>query len=376
MKILINASTLVVGGGVQVALNLIKNTLKNKKHDFYYIISKELFEQLDSSIEEKKYCVINISPAKRIKGIPSRKLIKSIEKEFLPDIVYSVGAPSYIFFKTKEVLRLTNSWLFSDSKLAFSTYPFLKKHSTRFILFIQRFYIRKKNYIITQTEVAKNDISKRFNIKKDKIYVVPNVYSSIFDIKIEDIKKVSNKTRIFCFAAPYNHKNIEIIPEVAKELENKGVKDFEFLVTIPPDFNAGWSQKFHQKSKGVGVDRYIKNLGKVNFEEAPRLYQESDILFLPTLFETFSVTYLEAMASGVPIVTTNLPFAKEVCGDAALYFKPKDPKEAANRIFELIMNKDLQESLILSGQKKIKTFAKENEVYSGHLKVLEQIHSR
>ncbi len=374
MKILINASTLVVGGGVQVALNFIKHTFDNKNHNFYYILSKELFEQLGSNIKEKNHSIINVSPAKRIKGIRSRKLIKVIEKDFKPDIVYSVGAPSYVFFETTEVLRLTNSWLFSDNTLAFSTYPVLKKYITRFILFVQRFYIRKKNYIITQTEVAKNDISNKFKIKKDKIYVIPNVYSSIFDIRIKDIEKTSIKTKIFCFAAPYNHKNIEIIPEVVNELAMKGLKNFEFIVTIPPDFNPEWYQKFLQRSKELKVEGYIKNLGKINFEDAPRLYQQSDVLFLPTLFETFSVTYLEAMASKLPIVTTNLPFAKEVCSNAALYFTPKDPKQAANRIFELITNKDLKESLVLFGQKKIKTFAKESDVYSRHIEVLEKIY--
>lgn len=374
MKILINASTLVVGGGVQVARNLIINTFDNQNHDFYYIVSKELYEQLGDGFMDKGFSVIKISPAKRIKGIKSRKMIKSIEKTFLPDIVYSVGAPSYVSFINPEVLRLTNSWLFGNYKLPLSTYPGIKKYKTLFILFVQRLYIKKRHYIITQTNVAKEEISSSLKISKERIFVIPNVYSSIFDVNIKNTKETSNKVRIFCFAAPYNHKNIDIIPELIHYLVKKGMTNFEFLVTIPSDFNPKWQEKFYQKCNNLNVGDFIKNLGKIDFKKAPEIYQQSDILFLPTLFETFSVTYLEAMASGVPIVTTDLPFAREVCDKAAIYFKPKDPKNAAERIFEIIMNKDLKESLFLSGKERIKTFAKEDEIYTKHIEVLETIY--
>ena len=62
-------------------------------------------------------------------------------------------------------------------------------------------------------------------------------------------------------------------------------------------------------------------------EFVPSLYNQVDCLFLPSLLESFSGTYVEAMYYGLPIATSNLPFATSVCSDSAVYFDPLDCKD-------------------------------------------------
>ena len=73
-----------------------------------------------------------------------------------------------------------------------------------------------------------------------------------------------------------------------------------------------------------GLTDRILNLGPVDLEDLPNVYRASDALFLPTLLESFSGTYLEAMHYGLPILTTDLDFARNICRDAALYFDPEN----------------------------------------------------
>ena len=67
-------------------------------------------------------------------------------------------------------------------------------------------------------------------------------------------------------------------------------------------------------------------------ENCPKLYNQADAMFLPTLLETFSASYPEAMKMERPILTSDLDFAKDICGDAALYFNPLDSYDIANKI--------------------------------------------
>lgn len=378
MRILINASTLVVGGGVQVGINFIRHTLKIEKHVFYYILSKRVYEQIYEELPSEKFTLLAISPAKFFKGRKSKRKILSIEKEFRPDMVYSIGAPSYINFFTPEVLRLTNPMIIGGTKIAFTTYSLKKKILEKLSLNAKRLFISKKDYIITQTEAAKYNIVKNIGVNKDNIYVISNVYSTIFDRKPPDdeIAKEDGVVKILTFSAPYLHKNLDIIPEVASILVQKGYENFKFIVTLPPDLNPDINAKFHYLSKKYNVEKQLVNIGRVDFKKAPDLYFKSEILFLPTLMEIFSVTYLEAMATSTPIVTTNLPFATEVCGDAALYYKPKQAEDAALCIEKLLKSKKERDELIIKGKKQLSKFPKEYEIYNKHIDVLEEVYKK
>lgn len=376
MKILVNTATLRYGGGVQVAINFIDYTVSVKEHTFRYVLSSEVSKQLSPKTKDAiNSYTAEISPAQFRKGSEVRKTILGIEQEFDPDIVYSVGAPSYISFKNIEVLRLTNPLVIGGARLAYTTYPLVKRLIEKAGVFVKRFYVTKKHYVITQTETAKNLIVKNIGIHRDKVFVVSNVYSPIFD---NDIEKETNpdQLNILVFAAPYLHKNLDLVPRVAHELVKRGITNFKFTVTIPEENDIALFNNFEDSCRTLNVDSYIENIGKVNFKSAPYLYKRSDILFLPTLLEVFSVTYLESMASSVPIVTTDLPFSNDVCRDSAHYFKPKDALSAANSLEKLIKSEEEREKLIKKGKKRLLDFPKYDEVFGEHIKVLEHINNK
>src|SRR5690606_5173583 len=97
------------------------------------------------------------------------------------------------------------------------------------------------------------------------------------------------------------------------------------------------------------IDNYIVYLGKVSIYQCPSLYQQSDYLFLPTLLECFSASYAEAMKMKNIILTSDLDFAKGICGDAAVYFNPLDEIDIVNRILEIDRNEERQLQLINNG---------------------------
>ena len=98
------------------------------------------------------------------------------------------------------------------------------------------------------------------------------------------------------------------------------------------------------------------------------------MFILPTLLESFGLTYLEAMQNNCPIITSDLEFARYVCGDAALYFDPKSPSSILDMIIKLKDDQKLRMRLVENGQKRIKSFFKSwDDVAREYLKVIESI---
>src|SRR5438094_851068 len=79
----------------------------------------------------------------------------------------------------------------------------------------------------------------------------------------------------------------------------------------------------------------VTNLGPLAKEQVERWFDQTDALFLPTLLESFSLTYLEAAARRRPIVTSDRDFARHACGDAGYYVDPENPGDICDRLREV-----------------------------------------
>lgn len=97
-------------------------------------------------------------------------------------------------------------------------------------------------------------------------------------------------------------------------------------------------------------------IGKVDVSECPYLYEQCDIMFMPTLMECFTATYPEAMRMRVPIVTTDLEFARGLCGDAACYYSAIDAKAAAEAIHKVATQKEYARKLVENGLNQLLTY--------------------
>jgi len=80
------------------------------------------------------------------------------------------------------------------------------------------------------------------------------------------------------------------------------------------------------------------------------LYEQSHVIFLPSLLEVFSAVYPESLCTGVPLVTTDLRFSRDVCKDAAIYFEPTNAHSAAERIVHLAENEEAWRDISARGQ--------------------------
>jgi len=106
----------------------------------------------------------------------------------------------------------------------------------------------------------------------------------------------------------------------------------------------------------------IQVLGYVTDSQLEDLYRRASILAFPSLDEGFGMTVLDAMARGVPVLTSNISAMPEVAGDAALLVDPADVQSIAAGLCRLATNSDLRDTLIRAGFARAKSFTWEKSV--------------
>jgi glycosyltransferase involved in cell wall biosynthesis len=112
----------------------------------------------------------------------------------------------------------------------------------------------------------------------------------------------------------------------------------------------------------LGLRDVIAMLGPVDYNQLHHVYRMCDAFVCPSYSESFGHPLVEAMALGVPVVSANLPVHREVCGDAAIYFKPFNEKELAEQAVRVLCEGDLAQSLRERGVERSRQFSWDQHV--------------
>jgi glycosyltransferase involved in cell wall biosynthesis len=115
----------------------------------------------------------------------------------------------------------------------------------------------------------------------------------------------------------------------------------------------------------------VKFLTKVPEEDLAGIYRLAEVSVYISLFEGFGLPIIEAMASGCPVITSNISCLPETAGDAGLLCNPADEKDVAGKLKSLLESEKTRKDLIRKGFEHAKKFHPENyskkliSLYSG-----------
>ena len=172
-----------------------------------------------------------------------------------------------------------------------------------------------------------------------------------------------------CLGWYYVHKNLEILPEALRRIRAYTSRPVECRITISPDQHPRARKFLRQREK---VRDRIVNIGPVGRNELADVYGSADALILPTLLESFSRTYLEAMHFGLPILTSDRDFARHICQDAAIYFDPLDADSVARSMARIMDDGDLRLRLARNGKRLLNQSPTWDEIAAQFVSVLEE----
>ncbi|OCH40306.1 glycosyltransferase [Vibrio cyclitrophicus] len=367
VKYIFNCTTNVVGGAVQNSVNFIKSLkLESNDEGWYFFLTQEVFEQVSYILEDEQYEIFS-SPAK---SWTSRRNIRKLQEKLSPELVYTSAGPAYVNFSCYHIMGCSNPYILGANDYALNIINGFGVKILRLIhTFYQRRYIKLADYWIVQSNDSFNKMVN-IGINREQCSVVNNAISKDFFeefLKNRNVGVVANKSnaiKILVPSAYYSHKNLEIIPMVAKELKCRGY-DAKFTLTVSESRE---SNRIFDKAESLNVKDCLVNIGPYKHSDALEIYKRHDMVFLPSLLEVFSTSYIESICLLKPLVVPDLDFARDICESYAVYYQPMSFLVAADSIIEANyqkINSELANSII-------KKYGSQNERFH---KILDLINS-
>jgi glycosyltransferase involved in cell wall biosynthesis len=115
-------------------------------------------------------------------------------------------------------------------------------------------------------------------------------------------------------------------------------------------------QELFELIETLGIKNDVSLFESIDDALLPALYRHALAFVYPTWAEGFGMPVLEAMASGVPVLTSNMTALPEVAGDAAVYFDPSDTESIAGAIAAIVADRARRMELVERGLKRVEAF--------------------
>jgi glycosyltransferase involved in cell wall biosynthesis len=165
------------------------------------------------------------------------------------------------------------------------------------------------------------------------------------------------------FVSHYNYyRNFETllraIPYIRERLDGRKV---QLLLTckLSSEENTGAYRTATAAAlvRDLGISNEVVELGAIPYGQLQHVLRSSNIYVTPAYTETFAHPLVEAMASGLPIVASDLQVHREVCGPAALYFPCFSPTDLVKQVMAIANNQELGREMANSGQSRSLDFS-------------------
>ena len=207
-----------------------------------------------------------------------------------------------------------------------------------------RHSVGRADRIVAVSNNTRNDVLDYFSVDEDKVRVVYNGVEDRFRQSLTEdelraaLDEVGVRRPYLLFVGnPKPHKNLDrVIKAYAEARSGAGFDAPLVCVGARP----GSDFKLERRARQLGIGEHIHLLGHVDGQVLPALYQGANLFLYPTLYEGFGLPVVEAMASGVPVITSNTSSLKEIAQGYAELVNPLEVKEIASAIERCMRNRD------------------------------------
>jgi len=354
MKIGFDATSLCrkITGIEYYAYNLLRNILQyDKNNDYVVFFRKEVHPRLKNFDSRAKFILCPFTN----QILCEQVWLPYIASKEKIDLMHFPAFPPGLFFNKKFVCTIHDAamWNFPEKLSWKGKYYFLP---------LANHAVKKADKIITVSEFSKKQIES-FLVKKK--------------IRIENCGGAIEESF-------FNLINEGVLSDVRGKLglPDKfilGVNSLEPRKNIPNLLKAFWKVKNDYKlieyklvlvgRKAWGKDFILSEINRLNLQSEviltgyvdsellSAIYRLADIFVYPSFYEGFGLPPVEAMASRVPVIASDIPVLREILGDSALFVDPHDPDNIASGILYLLNNSKKKMELIAKGFDRALTYS-------------------
>lgn len=343
---------------------LIKHLLKNDTENEYVIF----FDFRVREKDVKKFALPNVA----IKFFPFSDYKKylpgayneilgtaTMQKENL-DVLHSMSALNRIpmSYSGKTIVTFHDMSMFSIPQYL----PTIKR--TRNIA-VARLMAKKADKVIAVSNSLKEDVKKFLNVPEEKISVIYSGLDKRFfeESEIDEAKVLGKyditKKYILFLGTLEPSKNISRLLEAFSKFKTaqkqKNTGKFEYQLVLAG--KRGWlSQEYINIIKDLGLVKDVVFTGYIIGDELVPLFRQADFFVMPSLYEGFGMTALEAFATKTPAILGRVASLPELAGDAAFFVNPIDTNEITEAITKFANDKEFKESYIEKGLEQARKF--------------------
>lgn len=237
-----------------------------------------------------------------------------------------------------------------------------------------RLYCRAADFLIANSELTQNDYMRVLNVPREKIATVHFAAGEAFRPVRDPIilESASNRYQlpegfILCVMSYDPNKNFGTI---VKAFDLCHLETGAHLVVVGKDCRKFWDE---YKVKYEDLEEVVHFLGWVDQEDLPAIYSRAKVFFYPSIFETFGIPVLEAMACGCPVVASNTGAIPEISNGVALMGDPFNHRAFAEHIQTVFHSNSVSKDLTRRGLAKSRTYSW-SKAAQQTLKILERVH--
>lgn len=335
--VIVNATALDQSGAITILKQFLEAILDFPNNNYYFIV----FVHPDLEYNPSKSNLLIV-----------KKDVKSLIKRFFWDLSglkqwlnKNKITPSITFslqntnFRTKYV----PNFVYYHQSIPFfnANWNPLRKderalwfYSTIYPFFVKLF-LNKQTEIFVQTNFIKESFASFYSFPKERIHIIFPKLQLYQNIKVTTISFLNKKKiNLFYPATPFIYKNHIVIFKALRMLPEKNQKQITLHLTCTES----------EISRLVGNERSIFEInyaGRISFEDVIGTYQNADALLFPSYIETIGLPLIEAAAFGMPIIVSDLPYAREVLNDygGVAFVKYNDSNLWMKEIGKILDNK-------------------------------------
>lgn len=332
---------------------LVENILADERFDFYLVHYDKVDDPLYGQAKEIIMPKIKLPYGSHF---ASQMLFFWKYRKNKFDIIHWFQPRVYPFF-----------WLAPAKKIVITTYgagditapgPFV--FSREVFNFILIKFNRKVDAFIAVSKYGCEEIAQYYHALANKIFFTYLGGGEIFkNINKSEARQLAADKYgitypfILEMARHLPHKNIINLIKAYKILRTDYGRGEKLVIVGTKDFD---TDKIFQLAKESGYQNDIIFIDYVEIVDLNYFYAAAELFVFPSLQEGFGLPIIEAMASGTPVITSNITSMPEIAGEAAILVNPLDPGEIAEAMNRILANEGLKEKLIKMGIERAKQF--------------------
>ena len=222
---------------------------------------------------------------------------------------------------------------------------------------------RKADLVVVPSHAVKRDVVRRVGLPEDRVVVTHEGCEPRFRPVRSAAAWRDVATRyglppryVLAVGTLEPRKNLTTLLEAFARLRRQGEVDADLRLVLAGA--RGWlDEPIFATVRSLGLEDAVRFTGFVDDADLPAVYSGAALFVFPSLHEGFGLPLLEAMACGVPVVTSNISSMPEVAGDAAVLVDPRDANGLAAAIARLLRDEALRDRLREAGIARARQFS-------------------